>query len=206
MSLYLYSLKANNLDRKRHRKRDLLKIYTFIIVIWVEQELLTLAKHPSSFSVFSVIYVAQSFLCSVLQIIVYMFAHWIVCPAIYGFWLPISYLQTFQSILKHKISHYIFLDVLYVTLNWRPSYCTKEYNNVMSVYPYFRHTSKELKECWNYHWIFPIFTYSYIANSSWHWGSYGSIWTGPSPKKYYITYSYIYIRLKIKPNSVRIRF
>ena len=26
----------------------------------------------------------------------------------------------------------------------------------------------------------------YIANSSWHWGSYGSIWTGPSPKQYYM--------------------
>jgi hypothetical protein len=25
-----------------------------------------------------------------------------------------------------------------------------------------------------------------IANSSWHFGSYGSIWTGPSPKKYYM--------------------
>ena len=25
-----------------------------------------------------------------------------------------------------------------------------------------------------------------IANSSWHWGSYGSIWTGLSPKKYYM--------------------
>ena len=25
-----------------------------------------------------------------------------------------------------------------------------------------------------------------IANSSWHWGSYGSIWTGPSPKQYYM--------------------
>ena len=25
-----------------------------------------------------------------------------------------------------------------------------------------------------------------IANSSRHWGSYGSIWTGPSPKKYYM--------------------
>ena len=27
----------------------------------------------------------------------------------------------------------------------------------------------------------------YIANSSWRFGSYGSIWTGPSPKKYYMT-------------------
>ena len=25
-----------------------------------------------------------------------------------------------------------------------------------------------------------------IANSSYHFGSYGSIWTGPSPKKYYM--------------------
>ena len=29
-----------------------------------------------------------------------------------------------------------------------------------------------------------ILTGQYIANSSWHWGSYGSIWTGPSPQKY----------------------
>jgi hypothetical protein len=29
-----------------------------------------------------------------------------------------------------------------------------------------------------------------IANSSWHWGSYGSIWTGPSPKKYYMDRSF----------------
>ena len=27
-----------------------------------------------------------------------------------------------------------------------------------------------------------------IANSSCHFGSYGSIWTGPSPKKYYVPY------------------
>jgi hypothetical protein len=30
----------------------------------------------------------------------------------------------------------------------------------------------------------------YIANSSWHWGSYGSIWTGPSPNKYYMDRSF----------------
>ena len=28
--------------------------------------------------------------------------------------------------------------------------------------------------------------HQYIVNSSWHWGSYGSIWTGPSPNKYYM--------------------
>ena len=30
----------------------------------------------------------------------------------------------------------------------------------------------------------------YIANSSWHWGSYGSIWTDLSPKKYYMDWSF----------------
>ena len=30
---------------------------------------------------------------------------------------------------------------------------------------------------------------SLYRNSSWHWGSYGSIWTGPSPNKYYMTYA-----------------
>jgi hypothetical protein len=30
----------------------------------------------------------------------------------------------------------------------------------------------------------------YIGNSSWHWGSYGSIWTGTSPKKYYVDRSF----------------
>ena len=29
-----------------------------------------------------------------------------------------------------------------------------------------------------------------IANSSWHWGSYGSIWTGPSTNKYYMDRSF----------------
>ena len=30
----------------------------------------------------------------------------------------------------------------------------------------------------------------YIANSSCHWGSYGSIWTGTSPNKYYVDRSF----------------
>ena len=32
-----------------------------------------------------------------------------------------------------------------------------------------------------------------IANSSCHFGSYGSIWTGPSPKKYYLDLIWQYI-------------
>ena len=34
--------------------------------------------------------------------------------------------------------------------------------------------------------LWPFRIVKYIANSSWHWGSYGSIWTGLSPKKYYM--------------------
>jgi hypothetical protein len=33
----------------------------------------------------------------------------------------------------------------------------------------------------------------YIANSSWHWGSYGSIWTGRSPTKYYMDRSFCHM-------------
>ena len=32
-----------------------------------------------------------------------------------------------------------------------------------------------------------------IANSSCHFGSYGSIWTGPSPKKYYMDLASVHI-------------
>jgi hypothetical protein len=38
-----------------------------------------------------------------------------------------------------------------------------------------------------------------IANSSWHWGSYGSIWTGPLPKRYYI---FPYLSLLAQPVTI----
>jgi hypothetical protein len=38
----------------------------------------------------------------------------------------------------------------------------------------------------NMHIFVHTHTHIYIGNSSWHWGSYGSIWTGKSPKKYYM--------------------
>ena len=44
----------------------------------------------------------------------------------------------------------------------------------------------------SYYIIFNVhdFQLKYIANSSWHWGSYGSIWTGLSPKNYYMDRSF----------------
>jgi hypothetical protein len=46
-------------------------------------------------------------------------------------------------------------------------------------------------ECWYRPVQKPCINWYYIANSSWHWGSYGSIWIGPSPKQYYMDRSYM---------------
>jgi hypothetical protein len=63
----------------------------------VEQELLTLPEHMSSPPVFSGVLVTQSSFKYALSIIVCPFSvdHCIVCPSsIYGFWLPLWYLQS----------------------------------------------------------------------------------------------------------------
>ena len=65
----------------------------------VEQELLSLPKYLSSPPVFSGVRVAWSLsvLCSVLYIVVcpVSFRHCVFCPSsIYGFWLPLWYIQT----------------------------------------------------------------------------------------------------------------
>ena len=66
----------------------------------VEQELLTLPEHLRSSSVFSGVRVTRSlFLCVMfvdrcLSICTFSFGYCVVCLWIYGFWLPICYLQT----------------------------------------------------------------------------------------------------------------
>jgi hypothetical protein len=73
----------------------------FNILPLMEQELLTLPEHLSWHPVFSEVRVnISSFLCNVLQIVacsyvLFLFGNCVVCPsAIYGFWLPLWYLQT----------------------------------------------------------------------------------------------------------------
>ena len=73
----------------------------------VEQELLSLPKYLSSPPVFSGVRVAWSLsvLCSVLYIVVcpVSFRHCVFCPSsIYGFWLPLWYIQTTLSKL-HQV-------------------------------------------------------------------------------------------------------
>ena len=69
----------------------------------VEQELLTLPKHLSSPTVLCGVNVAQYLVvcvvfCIVCSFVSFLFCHCIVCPSIYGLWLPLWYLQTFLRI------------------------------------------------------------------------------------------------------------
>jgi hypothetical protein len=65
----------------------------------MKQELLTLPEHPSSPSVFSVVRCA---LCCILRCFTdrclcfcpFSSGHCVVCPSIFGFWLPLWYYQT----------------------------------------------------------------------------------------------------------------
>jgi hypothetical protein len=68
----------------------------------VEQELIFLLEHLSSLPVFSGVRVARSLVFCVLLIIICLFSvgHCIVCPSIYGFWLPLWCLQT--SLNNHE--------------------------------------------------------------------------------------------------------
>jgi len=73
----------------------------------VEQELLTLPEHPSSPPVFSVVRVARSlawcvcFVDCCLSVCAFSFGHCVVCSSsIYGFWLPLWYLQTLLILMK----------------------------------------------------------------------------------------------------------
>ena len=66
----------------------------------VEQELLTLPEHPSSPLVFSGVRLTRSLVLCVcfvdrcLSFCLFSFGHCVVCSSIYGFWLPLWYLQT----------------------------------------------------------------------------------------------------------------
>ena len=75
----------------------------------VEQELLTLPEHLSSPPVFNGVRVTRSlvlYVCFVdhhLSFCPFTFGHCVVCPSlIYGFWLPLWYLQTLLSITMKK--------------------------------------------------------------------------------------------------------
>ena len=84
----------------------------------VEWELPTLPEHLRSPLVFSGVRVTRSlvlYVCFVgrcLSFCTFSFGHCGVCSSIYGFWLPLWYLQTH---LKVHILIYTTVDALYVT-------------------------------------------------------------------------------------------
>jgi hypothetical protein len=86
----------------------------------VEQELLTLPKHRSSPPVFSGVRVTRSlvlYVCFVdhcFSFSTFSFGHCVVCSSlIYGFWLPLWYLQTVRTQDKEKLNK----NIMFVSLN-----------------------------------------------------------------------------------------
>jgi hypothetical protein len=91
----------------------------------MEQELLTLPEHRSSPPVFSGVLVTRSLVLCVcfvdrcLSFCTFSFGHCVVCSSsIYGFWLPLWYLQTllFKTIFGYLFWHYKLGFFLYE--NW----------------------------------------------------------------------------------------
>jgi hypothetical protein len=79
----------------------------------VEQELLTLPEHLSSLPVFSGVRVTWSLVLCVcfvdhcLSFSTFSFGHCVVCSSsIYGFWLPLWYLQTVLPLFLHLVKMY----------------------------------------------------------------------------------------------------
>ena len=81
-----------------------LSVSTAKLHLLVEQEQLTLSELLRSPPVCGGVLVAWSF-CMVFCRSLLVFGHWIVCSSIYGFWLPLWYLQT---VFNERI--YIFLE------------------------------------------------------------------------------------------------
>jgi hypothetical protein len=71
----------------------------------VEQELLTFLEHLSSPWFFSGVCVTRSLVFCVMfcrsLFVLFLFGSCFVCPSIYGFWLPLWYLQTFLRYMSH---------------------------------------------------------------------------------------------------------
>jgi len=78
-------------------------------------------EHLSSPPVFSGVRVARSLcfcamFCRSLSICPFSFGHCIVCPSIYGFWLPLWYLQSFLKTSVHGRKYY-FLSNTYLSIH-----------------------------------------------------------------------------------------
>jgi hypothetical protein len=97
-------------------------------VALVEQELLTLPQHLSSPPVFTGVRVTRSlvlYVCFVdrcLSFCTFSFGHCVVCSSsIYGFWLPLWYLQTLLKDMLDCAQKYLLLLDQTILLHFRSS-------------------------------------------------------------------------------------
>jgi hypothetical protein len=123
---------------------NMFSVYTRLItgfvtrLIWrvplVEQELLTLPEHLSSPLVFSEVRVTRSlvlYVCFVdhcLSVCTFSFGHCVVCSSsIYGFWLPLWYLQALLNVtclpyilhMNTTVVTFIFLSINFNGLTYK---------------------------------------------------------------------------------------
>ena len=105
----------------------------------VEQELLTLSEHLSyprflvGFVLLESLILCVCFVDRCFSFCNFSFVHCVVCSSsIYGFWLPLWYLQTLLTVLYRNYIHILFLK-----LNWRK---------------YHEHDSKLVVMCITYHY------------------------------------------------------
>ena len=137
---YFKSLDYDRTSRSLFQKRALgTKIYIYVFYYrlvsrlarrmpLVEQKLFTLPEHLSLSPVFNGVRVTRSLVLCVcfvdrsLSFCTFSFGHCVVCSSIYGFWLPIWYLQTlFIMIYILDLSHVInvnWLSTLYKRSCW----------------------------------------------------------------------------------------
>ena len=117
----------DNLVRKHFRSFPHSRLITGLVtrltrrVPLVEQELLTILEHLSSPPVFSGVRLTRSsvlYVCFVdrcLSFCTFSFGHCVVCSSsIYGFWLPLWYLQT----LLTRFCNYLYL-VCFKSYDWK---------------------------------------------------------------------------------------
>ena len=84
----------------------------------------------------------------------------------------------------------MFIYPLNVYTEYVNALCTWSCNTQLVIPGLFNVLVYHFLVCLMYWYITQLNAMIYIANSSWHWGSYGSIWTGLSPKKYYMDQSF----------------
>ena len=83
----------------------------------VEQELLTLPEHLSSPPVFSGVRVTRCFVDRCLSFCTCSFDHCVVCfSSIYGFWLPLWYLQALLTLFNFSLDRFDCICVLGVSI------------------------------------------------------------------------------------------